>query len=471
MARVPQGRAGAGGGRGAGGRGAGAGGRAGGGGARPVAAAPPAATPPAAAQTPAAEGATPAAGTQPAERRKDPGSDLILRNLTTGQDVTIPEVTEFAWDKTGTLLAYAVSSTDATKDGVFVRRTADGSVTPLKAGRGIYKSLSFDDAGQQIAFLSDTAEYDKRGRRRTASTTGRSATPAATEVVSASTRGMPSGMVVSDNFAPRFSEDGARLYPRDRAAARAARRSERRRPRCRVDLWSSRDAQIQPMQQVRAAQERNRNYRAVVHLSDKRLVQLATPDLPNVNPGSDPLRALGTSDVAYQKEMSWDTTYNDVYLVDLKNGQRKKVLEHFNGANSMSPGGNYLLYFDEPSGHWFTYQISTGTARQPHRAAAGEVLRRETRHAGSGRRRSASAGWTDGDKSVLLNDQFDIWEIRPDGTNARMVTNGEGRKQRTRLPVSHRSIPDARTVPGEQADAARRRPTTRRRRPATTAST
>ena len=112
---------------------------------------------------------------------------------------------------------------------------------------------------------------------------------------------------------------------------------------------------------VRAAQDRTRNYRAVVHLSDKRFVPLATPDLPTVNPGADPVRTLGTSDLPYQKEMSWDTTYNDVYVVNLKDGMRKKVLEHHNGANSISPGGNYLIYFDEPSGHWFTYQVANGT--------------------------------------------------------------------------------------------------------------
>ncbi len=48
----------------------------------------------------------------------------------------------------------------------------------------------------------------------------------------------------------------------------------------------------------------------------------------------------------YQQEISWDTTYNDVYLVDLKSGQRRKILEHMSGDVSMSPGGNYLLYFD-----------------------------------------------------------------------------------------------------------------------------
>ncbi|HVH57031.1 MAG TPA: hypothetical protein VM791_12300, partial [Vicinamibacterales bacterium] len=49
--------------------------------------------------------------------RKQPGSDLILRNLTTSEEVTIPEVTEYSWNRKGTYLAYAVSSNDAAKDG------------------------------------------------------------------------------------------------------------------------------------------------------------------------------------------------------------------------------------------------------------------------------------------------------------------------------------------------------------------
>ena len=42
-----------------------------------------------------------------------------------------------------------------------------------------------------------------------------------------------------------------------------------------VDLWNYHDPLIQPMQKVRDQQERERTYRAVVHLSDKRFVQLA----------------------------------------------------------------------------------------------------------------------------------------------------------------------------------------------------
>ena len=109
-----------------------------------------------------------------------------------------------------------------------------------------------------------------------------------------------------------------------------------------MDLWNYHDPPSRPIkyQGPRFQQERGRRYRAVVHLADKRFVQLATPDLPNVNAGDDPTQLLGTSDMSYRQEISWDQDYNDVYLLDLKTGKPKKVLEHW-GSNmtSQSPGG------------------------------------------------------------------------------------------------------------------------------------
>ena len=145
------------------------------------------------------------------EKRKDPGFDLILRNLATGEETTIPEVTEYEFDTKGALLAYATSSADAAKDGAFVRKTADGAVTTLLSGRGHYKSLAFDDAGTQLAFLSDKEEYEKPVAPYRLYY-WKPAAAAAAELVSAATPGMLKGMVVSDNAAPRFSKDGARLF-------------------------------------------------------------------------------------------------------------------------------------------------------------------------------------------------------------------------------------------------------------------
>ena len=268
----------------------------------------------------------------------------IVRNLVTGQETTIPLVSDFAWSKDGSWLAYAVSSAKAEEDGAFARKMSDGTIVTLHKGKGNYKSLAFDEAGTQLAFLSDQAEYDKEvspyrallleGRRRCRRPSSRRRRRAACR------RGWSSA-IRPRRDSPRTASGsivGTAPPPAPPAPEGAPA------PRG-VDLWHWQDPLLQPMQRVRAQQERNRTYRAVVHLADKRFVQLATPDFPNVAQGEDPARAVGTSELAYRREMSWDTTYNDVALVDLKTGQRQPILQHFRGNPTMSPGRQVSALF------------------------------------------------------------------------------------------------------------------------------
>ena len=431
----------AGGGGGRAGGGAGGGGRQGGGGAEP----------------PAAQGAQAAgagaAPQAPREKTKPAGNDLIVRNLSTGQDVTIPEVVEFQWDKTGAWLLYAVSSNDATKDGAFARRMSDGSVITLHSGKGHFKSISFDDAFKQVLFLSDQAEYDKPVSPYRVYY-WKVGDPSASELISAASKGMPANVVVADS-APSFSDDGLRVSlmtgppPAPVPAPTPDPNAPRRPAPIPVDVWSYNDAQIQPMQRVRAQQNQVRNFRAIFHMTDKRVVQLASADLPNVNPGADPNRAIGTSDLAYRKEVSWDQTYSDVYLVDLRTGNRRKLLEHFGGNATLSPGGKYVLFFDEEKQHWFTHDIATGVRANLTERLPVKVYD-ETHDTPDQPPSLGTAGWTDGDRSVLINDQFDIWEIRPDGSNPRNITGGEGRKQKLVFRYMTMETPAPRTVPTDK---------------------
>ncbi len=425
----------AGGGRG--GRGGGFGGRGGRGGAT--------AEPPAAAAPQAAPGEGQPEGA-PRGKRKDNGSDLIVRNLVTGQETTIPLVSDFAWSKDGSWLAYAVSSAKAEEDGAFARKMSDGTIVTLHKGKGNYKSLAFDEAGVQLAFLSDQAEYDKEVSPYRLYY-WKAGDPAAAELASATTRGVPQGMVVSDQAPPRFSQDGQRLFVGTATPPAPPAPEGAPAPRG-VDLWHWQDPLLQPMQRVRAQQERNRSYRAIVHLADKRFVQLATPDFPNVVQGDDSARAVGTSELGYRREMSWDTTYNDVGLVDLKTGQRQPILQHFRGNPTMSPAGRYLLYFDESEADWFTYRISDGV-KVNLTSKLNLNFWREDHDSPSLPPAYGSAGWTAKDASVLLYDKYDIWEIKPDGTSPRMLTAGDGRKNQ--IVYRYRSLdPEERAIPTDK---------------------
>lgn len=377
------------------------------------------------------------------KKKKEPGTDLIVRNLTTGAETTIAEVSDYAWNRDGSELAYAVSSSKPEDEGAFLRDMPSGQVHALLKGSGHYRDLAFDHAGRQLAFLSDEADYTKDAPVY-ALYYWNTGDAAANRLVDASTAGVPQGMVVSEHAAPVFSKDGARLFLGVAPPTPAARKDAP--AATQVDLWSYTDKELQPMQKVRAEQEKDRSYAGVVQLADHgRYVQLGAVDLPSVGPTDDTTHVLGTSDTKYEQEISWDATYNDAFVVDLETGARHQMLTHWPGRPSLSPGGNYVLYFDERNAHWHTFRVKDG-ARADLTAGLPVSFADEHHDTPNPAPAYGTAGWTANDGAVLLYDRYDIWEVHPDGSGAHMITGGLGRK--AHLEFRYRGLdPDEKTVP------------------------
>ncbi len=342
----------------------------------------------------------------------------------------MPEVVEYVWNKPGTWLAYAVSSKKPEDDGAFAWKAADGSTVPLLKGLAHYKTLTFDDKGGQLALLSDRDEYKKEASAYKLYFWAEGSA-AAVEVVPAA-KGLPQGRAVSENGRLQFSKDGARLFF---GYADAPKPEPEDAPEpVKIDIWSWQDPELQPMQKLNADAEKKRSFAAVLHLKEKKLVVLGDPDLPNVVVSDDAKFAVGTSGLAYRQLTSWDQGYADVYLVNLADGTRKKVLEKFPGNASLSPGGQYLSYYDQATRAWFSYRVADGktidlTSKLPVK------FHREDWDSPSEPGAHGSAGWTDGDKALLLYDEYDIWEVKPDGSGARNVTQGLGRREALDLPL------------------------------------
>ncbi len=378
------------------------------------------------------------------EKKKEPGSDLLVRELATAKETKIPEVTEFVWNKNGSWLVYAVSSKTPENDGAFAWEAGTGKTVALLQGLGNYKNPTFDEKGVQAAFVSDRDDYEaEKPAFKLYHWTAPAA--AASEVVSVSTRGFPGGMAVSENGTLSFSKDGSRLFF---GIAPAPKPEPEDAPEpVEVDIWSWKDPYLQPMQKVRADQEKKRTLLCVLHLGSKerKFVQLATDEVPEIRLSDDAKLAIGISDIPYRQLISWDRGYDDIYLVSLADGGKTKVLEKCSYGASFSPGGNYLLYFNDEEDHWYTYRISDGK-RSNITAKINVALVDETHDSPSEPYPYGTAGWTDGDKAVLVYDRYDIWEVSPDGSKARMITQGIGREGRfvfryQRLDRDEKTIP------------------------------
>ena len=390
----------------------------------------------------------PGAAKKPKEKKKDPGTELVIRDLAAGTDSKVADVVEYVWAKDGSWLAYGTSSDAKTpeKDGAFVKRMSDGVTKTLLSGLGHYKTFAFDEKATQLAFLSDKDTYkDNPSIYKLYHWTP--AVEVGSEIASGAARGMPAGMVVSENGRPEFSKDGTRLFF-GYAKPPAAEPAEDATEPVKVDIWSWTDPLLQPMQKVQADAEKKRNYRAVVQLKDKSLVPLASEDMPDLTVNDNTAVALGASDVAYRQLVSWDAEHNDYYAVNLLDGSRKKLLEKSRFAATLSPGGTYLLSFNADDSQWYSIRVSDGV-KTNLTAKLGVRFDDESSDTPEPARAYGSAGWTSGDRSVLLNDKYDVWEVRPDGTDARLVTGGAGRKAQIVFRYV-RTDPEERTIPTDK---------------------
>jgi len=407
-----------------------------------------------------------------AAKKKDTGTEFLLIDVANAKRSSFKNVADFTWSKNGELLAFNVITKDAQKDGaregVYLLSPQDLTPRAVMTGAGAYKHMNFDEAGRQLAFVSNRddlakkhAETEKSGRKNADAEKAEKSDKAEKEItafnlyywragdseaksiVTAETAGLPAGWLPSEHASLSFSKDGQRLFF---GTAELAKADPKDAPEpFKVDLWHWKDPELQSMQKVRVEKEKQRSYKAVFHIAEQRLVQLANKNIPSVLINDNARFAMGASDVPYKMQQSWDALYHDAYAVDLQTGQARMLAQKLRYVPSLSPGGKYVLAFDANSSIWYCWSTADGSKINltGKIKARFENAKRDTPEVKDA---YGFAGWTEDDASVVLYDQFDLWEVNPQTPSSRNVTAGYGRKHNLELryiPVDMEKKPPA----------------------------
>src|SRR5262245_51778328 len=290
------------------------------------------------------------------------GTDLVLRSLTDQSERVFQDVLNYTLSRDAKTLVYSVSSKTADANGVYA--VTAGAPTPpaaLLSGKGKYARLTWDEKQTQIAFLSDRDDAAAKVPKFKLYDWQRSA-PAAAEIVSTATPNFRSGMVISERGAITFSLDGSKVFfgvaPPADPEAEAEVAEIPAEEKVVVDLWHWKDDYVQPMQKLRAAQDRNRSFRAVFDRTQSKYLQLADETMDGANISADGRWALGTDGRKYRAMGDFDTRYNDYYLVNTADGSRKALKQRQRGGLSWSPNGKYALFFEDKN--WYSLSIPDG---------------------------------------------------------------------------------------------------------------
>ncbi len=359
------------------------------------------------------------------------GYRLVLRKLADGKETIFDFVKEYRFDKLGKNLLFSTTGNDSTLlAGVYVYNLQNEKVRPLfRAKRGNFKNLAFDESGNQVAFVADldTTKAPVRYFKLCYWKSGQDSA-----VIIADTANITKGLLVSEHYLPNFSQNGTKLFFGMGYKPVVQDTTLLPEEIVNLDIWHWQDDYIQPQQSRRLDQEKKRSHLSVYQIDNKKIVQLATNEVPSIslaNEGNANL-ALASSDVPYRYLTNWDISgFDDLYLLDLQTGNKKLIREKIKGNAAISPQGNYIYWFSLPDTAWFTYAVKSGQIFKLNQGLKEKFADEEDDHPDYPNPYGI-AGWMENDESLLVYDRYDIWAFDPENRKAPVNLTQTGRKEK-----------------------------------------
>ena len=383
-----------------------------------------------------------------ADGQKHKGVDLIVRDLAAATNTTFGNVSNFAWREKGTLLALTVDAANRAANGALLFDPATGALKTLDSGDATYAALSWRDDDDDLALLKTAVHEAYEDTSNVILAFRDLATPKSMKKVfdHSKVANFPVDTRVVEFRTLQWSDDGATVFfgikgrerkpPKGPVMAgadgntqmKASQDSAKKEPAVEpagVEIWHSKDVDIIPTQKVRANQDRNFNYLAAWHLTTDKFVQLGDDLTEEVLLPKTQKFAIGRDGTPHDRTRMFSFVYKDMYSIDVATGQKKKLKDKVLSegfALPTSPTGRYALSLRDD--HVWLHDLQTGVERNITQSVQAQFINKKDDHTVPQKPLYGVGGWTKGDRSILLYDEFDVWDVPVDGAKATRLTTG-----------------------------------------------
>ncbi|HEX2629525.1 MAG TPA: prolyl oligopeptidase family serine peptidase [Chitinophagaceae bacterium] len=367
----------------------------------------------------------------------DAGTDLIVRNLSTGQEKTFNNVIEYYFSQKGGKLLFeqAKNPKDSLSKAsvVLYDLKNDNSKVIIKGGND-FKNFSFSEDGDQLAFVAERDAKPKELQKFYKLWYYRTGMDSASMIVDRYTTGMQLGSTISEYGNIDFSKSGKRLFfgtapvtaPKDTTLIDI--------DLVKLDIWHYNDDYLQTQQLFRLNRDLQTNYLAVYLVDDKMMRQLGTKELPTIyqSKEGDGEQFVGVTDFGKRVESQWTgNTKKDIYAIDVATGAKKLVKKDMEGNLSpqyISPNGKYIMWYESKAKNYFVWD---GATIKNATAKIKVPLYDEEHDSPSDPPAYGIMAWHEGDSAVYVYDRYDIWKVNMDaGNTVKNFTQQAGRNDK-----------------------------------------
>ncbi|MBN2535193.1 MAG: S9 family peptidase [Spirochaetales bacterium] len=360
---------------------------------------------------------------------EDKTKDIFIHNLRTGYTKNIGNISEFAVNKQGDRLAYAISAENKKGNGVEMMDLNNYNISFFSNDTADYKNLVWDKEGNVLMFFKaykDTSRVEDNHtvfaiRNIYSKPEIRSFDP------SSDTIRFPKGMYIKDSFKPIISDDYQMIYfgAFDWTIKEKKDKKSDVKPKIPgVDIWHWKDDPIQPRQKTTYNTEKNFTYLFAWNPVINTLTKITDDTLRRATITGDGSYVIVTDDTPY-KPLFRETIY-DYYLVNPSTGVREPVLSNFSSFLGSSPSGKYLYYFKEKN--WWVYDISRGSHLNMTKDIETPLWNTRDDRPVEVKPPFGNGGWLKEDRALFVYDEYDVWKISMDGSKPLRLTDGRENK-------------------------------------------
>jgi dipeptidyl aminopeptidase/acylaminoacyl peptidase len=205
-----------------------------------------------------------------------------------------------------------------------------------------------------------------------------------------------------------------------------------------LDIWSYTDITSKSVQPATSFTSR-----WAVSLSERKLIKLTGPNERLSSYNSEYALVYNDPGMNGNFESYWNShvTYS-VYLVSLKDGNRKLLREHLTMTSELpqlSPNGKWIVYYNNQERNYLSFETTTGIVRNITGRCQTNWIDRDNDRLSIGSALTwpqGPANWIGDDEAILMNDNFDIWQIDPTGVKQPLnLTKSYGRSHHVKFQI------------------------------------
>ncbi len=384
---------------------------------------------------------------KPKDKESD-GVDIVVHDLLSDRDMSFGNVSEMAWQAEGSLLAMITDADDQVGNGVTVYDPLSGRIRSMDSDEATYRQLSWrDDSSDLVVYKTEIDEaFEDTAHVALVWRDIAGGQGVSYRLSSKTNDAFPASMRIVEFRAPSWSNDGQTLFVGiqerrptlseceggdSEEAGTDQECLEKDEEAAGVEIWHTLDRDPVPQQRVRERQLRRENYLSAWNVESGGFVQLGddlTEETEIVQGGQ---HVIGADETPYDEHAMFRQQFLDLYAIDVGTGAKSKIADRISNVESPRLNSRYIVWFAK--GDWYSHDLEGGETRNITATLETVFVNLDVTPTREQMPSFGIAGWMEDGGSVLLNDQWDVWIVRLDGSGAERLTSGAPQSIRHRI--------------------------------------